>query len=400
MLMTVDYDLWRSKHNICVGIILRVCELDKSKDAIKNAVKCNSTLCVMKNAMQDIQGYFSRKEKSSAELCFLIRNIDVIVTGILDINHIQFGIGLNRSEKAIERCFTDKEIICEFRTLRSMVLAHPVDTFFLNDNGESETIFLEDILPFNPMVDGLLINEKCDYVKRMCRPESHRSFSEPLSVERDIVPAISTIIDSLDMLISGMEKKLASLEHDLTQKDLCVVRDTIQDYILSLDKELKNRYPSAVEDIEYEDGTTSHYSIVFDCLMFYEVHLKKETQDIYNQFLNYVQNELQKIEADLQKMVFDEDKYFILLNCAQFAPSLSYEKQKVEYLRESEEMSYTESYIGNDTPSNALWGIRCFRKLMPFIEQYIPVDISVSDKELYCQYVAAKYLSNISLSQK
>ena len=395
--MTIDYDLWEERHRLCVEKILRACDLDKSKDAIKNAVKCNSTLCVMKNAMQDIQGYFSRNEKSSAELCFLIRNIDVIVTGILDINHIQFGIGLNRPEKAIQRCFTDKKTICEFRTLRSMVLAHPVDTFFLNDNGESETMFLEDILPYNPMVDGLLINEKCDYVKRMCRPESHLSFSEPLSIERDIVPVISTIIDSLDMLISEMDKKLASVEHDLAKKNLCVVRDTIQDYILSLDKELKNRYPSAVETIEYEDGTTSHYSIVFDCLMFCEVHFKKETEVVYGQFLNYLEKELKRIEVDLQNMEFDEDKYFSLLYCSDFAPSLWYEKQKMEYLRESNEKSYTEKYIGNDTSSNALWGIRCFRLLMPFIEQYIPIDTSVSDKELYCQYVAAGYLNAISM---
>ena len=396
--MTIDYDLWRKKHSICVEKILRACDLDKSKDAVKNSVKCNSTLCVMKNAMQDIQGYFERNVKSSAELCFLIRNIDVIVTGILDINNIQFGIGLNKTEKAIERCFTNKEIVCKFRTLRSLVLAHPVDTFFLNDKGESETMYLEDVLPFNPMVDGLVIKEECDYVKRMCRPESHQSFSEPLSIEKDIIPVITTIIDSLDRLLSEADKKIASEEQNLIQQPLEINKDSIQEYILSLDRALSKRYPSAVEYIKNEDGTTSHYSIVYECLMFFKAHFKKETQDIYNQFLEYVKMELKKIEVDLQNMEFNEDKYFSLLYCSDFAPSLSYEKQKMEYLRESNETSYTEKYIGNDTLSNALWGIRCFRLLIPFIEQYIPVDTSVSDKELYCQYVAAEYLSNILIS--
>lgn len=59
---------------------------------------------------------------------------------------------------------------------------------------------------------------------------------------------------------------------------------------------------------------------------------------------------------------------------------------------------YTENYIGNDTLSNELWGIRSFRILIPFIEEHIPVDVSVSDKELYCLYIAVKYLSNVSSS--
>ena len=98
-------------------------------------------------------------------------------------------------------------------------------------------------------------------------------------------------------------------------------------------------------------------------------------------------------------MEYDEDNYFELLYCPYFAPSLSYEKQKMEYLRNSNGTSYTEEFIGNNTPSNALWGVRCFRRLIPYIEQYFPVDISVSDKELYCQYIAANYFCNISAKE-
>ena len=74
---------------------------------------------------------------------------------------------------------------------------------------------------------------------------------------------------------------------------------------------------------------------------------------------------------------------------------MSYECSKMNYLLKSDETSYTEEYIGNDTQSNALWGIRCFRCLIPYIEKFISVDTTVSDKELYCQYVAAEYLCNI-----
>ena len=65
------------------------------------------------------------------------------------------------------------------------------------------------------------------------------------------------------------------------------------------------------------------------------------------------------------------------------------------YLDESDATSFTEEDILNTTPSNALWGVQQFKKLIPYIEQYIPVDTTVSDRELYCEYIAAEYLSNI-----
>lgn len=390
--MSFNYDLWQKRHCECVDKVQRLCDLDNNKDS----VKCNSTLCVMKNAMQDIQGYFQNDIQSSAELCFLIRNIDVIVTGILDINNLLFGIGLNKPEKAIERCFINKDIVCKFRTLRSMILAHPVDTHYTNDRGKSETIYLEDIRPFNPVIDGFIVKKKCDYVKRMCKPESDMSFYEPLSIDSDIIPVINTIIDSIELLTVNTEKQIALAESKLSQQNLNLEKDSIQNYIISLDKELEKRYPSAVGNVEYENGTSSHYSIVNQCLLFYNVHFAKETQEKYDVFLEYIKSELHKIESDLQRMQFNEDNYFALLYNPNFAPSLSYERQKMEYLLNSDDKSYTEDFISNDTPSNALWGVRCFRLLIPYINKYIHVDVSVSDKELYCQYVAAEYLSNIN----
>lgn len=390
--MSLNYDLWRERHNECAEKVHRICELNQSKDS----VKCNSALCVMNHAMQDIRAYFERNVRSSAELCFLIRNIDVIITGILDINNILLGIGLNKSEKAIERCFTDKAIICKFRTLRSLILAHPVDTHYVNDRGESETVYLEDITPFNLKFDGFLVKEKCDYVKRMCKPESNDSYFEPLSIEKDVVPVINTIIDSIELLTKNIEQQAKLLETELSQNALNLDKSTIQNYIISLDRELEKRYPSAVENVTYANGNTSHYSIIYQCLMYFNAHFVKETQEKYDVFLEYIKSELHKIETDLQQMKFNEDSYFALLYNPRFAADYSYEKQKMVYLLHSDEKSFTEEYIGNDTPSNALWGIRCFRLLMPCINELIPVDVSVSDKELYCQYVAAEYLSNIN----
>lgn len=387
--MGFNYELWKNRYEDCVEIVRRFCELSNDKDY----VKCNSVLCVINNAMQDIQLYFENNKKSSAELCFLIRNIDVIVTGILDINKLLLGIGLNKTEKAIERCFTDKKIICGFRTLRSQILAHPVDTQYINDRGSSEVVYLEDFRPFNQRFDGFLVKTKCDYIKRMCRPESDDSYFEPLSEEYDIVPVINVIIESIKLLSDNIKRQIKVEEDVLIKLPLCLVKGTINDYITSLDRELEKRYPSAIQNIEYVDGKKKHYSIVYQCLMFFKAEFISETQMKYNVFLEYVKNELKRIEEDLQQMQFNEDKYFSKLYNSEFALEFSYECSKMSYLLESDKKSYTEEDIGNDTLSNALWGIRCFQILIPFISKYITVDLNVTDRELYCEYVAANYFS-------
>jgi hypothetical protein len=390
--MSLNYDLWIERHNECDEKVCRLCELEQSKES----VKCNSAFCVMNHAMQDIQGYFKRNECSTAELCFLIRNIDVIITSVLDLNHILLGVGLNKTEKAIKKCFTDKEKICKFRILRSLILAHPVDTNYHNEDGETETVYLEDVLPSTYYSQCFVVKEKCDYVKRMCKPESNTSYFEPLTIENDIIPVINVIYDSIKQLTNNVEQKIVLYETKLSQTALCLDKSSIQNYIISLDTELEKRYPSAVEKGTYDNGETYRYSLIYQCLVYFNAHFAKETQEKYDVFLDYITNELKIIESDLQQMKYNEDNYFSLLHNSRFAADCCYEKQKMEYLLYSSEKSFTEEYIGDDTPSNALWGIRCFRLLIPYINEFIPVDVSVSDKELYCQYVAAKYLSNIN----
>lgn len=389
--MDYDYNLWTDTHIDCVNAVKRLCELDNSK----NTVKCSATLCVMSSAMQDINSYFNKKCHSTADLYFLIRNIDVIIGGILDINNLLFGIGLHKQDKAIKKCFIkNAEVISKFRTLRSQTLAHPVDTYYPNVRGESEIIYLEEVRPYSSF-DSLLL-PSCDFVKTMRKPETNEVYSESLNIKDEIIPVIKAIIDTLPMLVHNINDKIDIEENNLQKRPLSLNRESVEEYIKSLDVELEKRYPSAVEDITFADGSTKHYSIIYECLMYFSEKYKTNTQTKYDIFLKYILSELHKIEADLQNMCFNEDHYFELLYNRDFAQGLSYEKSKMEYLRESDKTSYTESDIDSNVKSNTLWGIRCFRLLMPYIEQYLPVDVSVSDKGLYCEYLASEYLSNIT----
>lgn len=111
--MDYDYRDWTEKHNKCVDAVRRICELDSKYDINR----CASATAVMNFSMLDIDGYFKNNNQTSAELCFLIRNIDVIITSILDLNHDLLGVGLSKQDKAIKKCFNQPEIIHGFRTL-------------------------------------------------------------------------------------------------------------------------------------------------------------------------------------------------------------------------------------------------------------------------------------------
>lgn len=390
--MDYDYKDWTEKHNHCVESVRRICELDSKYDINR----CASAMAVMNFSMQDIDGYFKNNNRTPAELCFLIRNIDVIITSILDLNHDLLDVGLNRQDKAIERCFNQPEIIHDFRTLRSLLLAHPVDTYYINDEGQSETVYLEDILLASPM-DELMKMGEHDYKLRMCRPDKESSHFKPLKIDTDIIPVINEIVNGIILLTEKLQKIISEYEEKLQNEPLIIDTSDMGKYIMTLDNELKKRYPSCVTDIEYTDGCVKHYSIVYDCLKYIKASFLSKTQEKYDIFLDYIMSELKRIEKDLQAMTYgsSEESYFSLCYNPDFAKNESYAKEKMAYLDESDATSFTEEDIPNTTPSNALWGIQQFKKLIPYIEQYIPVDTTVSDRELYCEYIAAEYLSNI-----
>lgn len=390
--MDYDYRDWTEKHNKCVEAVNRLCELNASK---YNICRCMSATAVMKFSMQDIDVYFKNNNQTSAELCFLIRNIDVIITSILDLNHDLLGIGLSRQDKAIGKCFDRPEIIHSFRTLRSLLLAHPIDTNYINDEGQRETVYLEDILPAKPM-DELVKMGEHDYTLRMCHPDTESSHFKPLKIDTDIIPVINEIVNGIRLLTEKLQKIISEYEEKLQNEPLIIDNSNVEKYIMTLDNELKKRYPGCVTDTKYIDGSVKHYSIVYDCLKYIKTSFSSKTQEKYDIFLNYIMSELKCIEKDLQAMTYDssEESYFSLCYNSDFAENESYAKEKMIYLDESDATSFTEEDIPNITSSNALWGIQQFKKLIPYIEQYIPVDTTVSDRGLYCEYIAAEYLSN------
>lgn len=382
---------WQKAYNECLQKTKRICGLEPKFDGNK----CVSALCVINHAMQDIRTYFNSKEKSISNLCFLIRNIDVSITSIIDLNNILLNVGKNKADKAIEKSFRNSECIKNFRTLRSLILAHPVDTNYVNNEGNIETVYLEDVLYGNLIVFEFLIKEKSDYVLKLCIPNEKDPYFKPLNLNETIIPAIKEIINGILQLSDNITKFISQAEEELIRIPLKIKMNTINGYITSLNKELLIRYPEYVWNSEYEQND----SIVLDCINYFNAHFSHDTQNKYNIFLDYIKKELKRIENDLQNMKYDEESqdYFSLCYNSKFASNESYAIEKVvSYLKNSKQKSFTLDEVSKNTTSNTLWGIQQFKKLIPYINEYIPVDVSVSNDELYREFVAANYLSNLN----
>ena len=365
-------------------------------------IKCNAALMVIKNSMEDALTGIRKEIKTTAELCFLIRNIDVSIECILSLNNVLFETGLNKQNKAVKICFEHPEVVKEFRKLRSFVLAHPINTSYTDNNGNETTAYIEDVLPKRNLDSLFGLSEEHDFALRMTIPSGSKDSTESksgyigLKIDTDIVPMMEEIKIGLSMISKKAKDKIDEIEKTLKETPLVLDRSSKERYIISLDKELQKRYPSEVEDTLYDDGTKYHWSIIYNCLAYYSAKFKNETQKRYDIFLQYITKELQRIENDLQSMTYSEEDndYFNLFYNNEFAKNKGYEKEKVGYLKESDNTSYTKDIISDTTKSDILWGIQAFNCLIPDIEQYIPIDTDVPDKWLYCEYIAANYLSN------
>lgn len=173
-----------------------------------------SSCCVADRAMMDIDDYFNKNDCSRESLVYLIRNIDFVVGCIIALNE---NLGFTKVDPNISKLkqsfdLNDHKIIEDFRTLRSMVVAHPVDTHFKNDKGERSIVYLEDIYPMRnadffrlfPSYDNVSNN---DYLLQKGDPNSKecRSFYEPLLIDRDIKPVIEALYRGLDRLTSRLD---------------------------------------------------------------------------------------------------------------------------------------------------------------------------------------------------
>ena len=115
--MYIQNNSWKRMYRDCAKTVSQI--------RPKESIRCNSSLCAVKDSMLSLDKYFGKETGSLAEVRFLVENVYVMITGILELNNSLFEVDLTEIEKAIEKSFTDKDVIRKFRALRDSVSEHP-----------------------------------------------------------------------------------------------------------------------------------------------------------------------------------------------------------------------------------------------------------------------------------
>ena len=77
--MYIQNNSWKRMYRDCAKTVSQI--------RPKESIRCNSSLCAVKDSMLSLDKYFGKETGSLAEVRFLVENVDVMITGILELNN-------------------------------------------------------------------------------------------------------------------------------------------------------------------------------------------------------------------------------------------------------------------------------------------------------------------------
>lgn len=364
----------------CKEAIKCLCEIDSKYDYSKYRTLLNEIyLC-----RQNIQYRLNGDIQTYSKLCALVYDIHQLTSHIIDLNCAIFNINRNNLHDVMQKCFYNPLLIDKFNILYNLVVPY----YQHRENTMVVTHFNKVV-----RVDNILTADEYkrlynlsntqstdfDFVIDIFDTETHESHFESIRIVDDIILVVVEIERDIHKFLLSVEGILKYYNAHSREVPLDLDRSDLKSYVASLKKELYKRYPSA------DSG------VLDMCDIFINVSFKSPTQEKYNIFLGYVISELHKIEYDLQSMTYDitEKSYLSLCNDEIDTPIEDL------FFSDNSTLNYNEEEIKLYIPDYIREAIEQFKNITPLIEQYMPVDLSVSDKGLYCQYKAYQYLRKV-----
>lgn len=297
--------------------------------------------------------------------------------------------------------------IKKFRLIRSLTLAHPLETTRYNeyDFGDENIKWCEDVRPYNRAFGD---SETTDF--RMIIREKGIKLSKelPVNIEEDIVQAARSALESLSGIFEYIDQRIVTKENDFRKLPIFDNSNTLfdKDYILQLINALKERYPSQVEVVEYQDDKIKEYSTLGKIrerllLSFqnqnkddkYEKY-KVELRKILKSYSTYLQN--MTLEEHLDEL--DNRSYQLLHPSIDRLMKLSgkdinYESSKIrEYLDTDDSSFIALSQMRNfkeSDLSNPEFALFKLYQLTEYLNPYFEID-----KVVAIQYDVALYFLN------
>lgn len=308
----------------------------------------------------------------------------------------------------------DKNAAIEkFRIIRSLTLAHPLETTRYENQGfgKDNIKWCEDVRPFHPLFNYK--DETGDFYMVIREQGKDLSEREAVSIENDIIEAAKIAIKRLDLISNEFEAWInKQIQFFQKKKNIFDGADDFSDYeeyVSKLFIALKERYPSKVEIISYDDGSTVESSIIDDIkdrlLLSFDDENRNKTYSLYR---NELKSVVGKFAVQLQDMSLDEEIENELMSI--LFPStktleklakkdLAYIAEKIsDYLYRSDSSSFysiQQRKINSENElTNAEFVFTKLSELLEYLTPFFDIDLKTNDRIVAIQYYAALFLMN------
>lgn len=410
----ISFDIF-NRHN---EIITRYMELFD----VENIEKLETSLVIISRSIQDINmqiNAHNKGEKGVGVYYQLIIKTDIL----LGATNFLFNSFLNRSSMIVSDEI--KNIINEFKMIRSLTIAHPLMTTRYEDFGfgKENDKWCEDVLPFSPYMTILKNNElQADYVLKYREKGTALPLKKFIRIEEHIIKPVYSILSKLDMITNRLEVLLERKIEDLKNEPILADKAMqLNDYIIDLKKDLKIRYPNEVAIYEYdiqniEQPNQIEHSILDDALKRVNYSFQDPKQEqLYSIYKKKLIDVIHNYGDSVQNMSLDDDNSKALLKDMMFPSAdvirklsddehIIYKLSKISYIQYSKEHTLNkvvekmESYSEDDwrSPnkcSNIEFAYMQLWNLRDILSNYFPIDFTYSDDLVYIQYILALYFS-------
>lgn len=371
-------------------------------------------------AIQDINYQIEKFRKESEDLSVFYQTMiktDFLIGAIEALYEIFFN-----EVKRNKIWGNQVDQIREFRLYRSLTLAHPLNTTYYKElgYGNENKKWCEDVrtkTSVGPILKRKF--EKADYII-LVRVEGQESVERiPISLDRNILSIDRIALCQLKIFTEKLKNQLSKQEEKLRKTPLKISsKGEISEYISQLLIEVEKRYPSEIEKIVYEDGSSEEYSLLREASerlrYVFDDSVKEEK---YKQYKNEIQEAVYSYADSVQNMSLEDGKAHKKLRdilCPDFSvlanesseENADYKYGKiVAYLPTSglrsiesakeklDKLSYDGCRCGGAC-TDAEWGIIQLLLLQKELSPFFPIDFDATDRELYFQFCTAVYYAD------
>lgn len=368
-------------------------------------------------ALQDINSAINKVNDGDLNLDILYQLIiktDYLVSFVKYIYEV-----LNNEKANFNKVFSyenDENHIVEFRLLRNLSIAHPLDTTRANIHGfdKNNNKWCEDIIVAGDIYRCDKELKDADYIMRIrCRGKLTLE-NRPINIKKDIIDIVNITQKYIKIYTYQMNAKIRKEEEKL-KSEIIKLPDIefIYDYIIVLKSELSKRYCYAQN--EYDND----FYFLDEILNIFDFNFKDNGKQILLEEFKYsIKCKLKLFTESLQKMTFDTDnsKEKLLdalrpnndgiLSYLKQDESNSYKLSKIEsYLYFSNNMTYEtaieklnkygkQKCYDVNICTDIEFAILMLLDISSSLNRFFKFDFNVTNTELIIQWRLLCYLSN------